>query len=240
MPLLISFAGALLLSSGFALAEYGRPLFERSGFRWKALSAGVAVAYVFIHVIPELHQHHQKMLESTMGKFFGSEKLTYFWALAGFVLFTGLGTVGLRLATDKPVVGHGTVQFRFQMAGFAVYMLLIGYLLVVREETSYLSLGLYVFTMALHVFMLDLHFSERFLNLYPTQGRVLLASSVISGSLLGTVEALPDVVTSGLFAFVVGGVVIMSANEEFRAGTGIQFAWFAGGACFYGVLLLLI
>jgi hypothetical protein len=126
------------------------------------------------------------------------------------------------------------------MAAWGVYMMLIGYLLLHRDDASILSLWLFVFAMGLHILMMDNQLVERFAEIYEPKGRMLLVSCLLLGWVLGTVDALPDSVTSRLFAFVVGGVVITSAHEESSFEESGRFGWFAGGAAAYATLLMLI
>src|SRR5262245_50538630 len=168
MPAEISFAAALALCSAFGLAHYARRFTLKIKRRWEALSAGVAVAYVFINVMPELEEHRRTVAESVVGTLLDAEKRIYLWALAGFVTFTGLSKLQY---TDAPRSDGQESLYRLEMAGFAVYMLLVGYLLVSRSDSSYLSMGLYVFAMALHAFMLDHELVEQFEGFYEPWGR---------------------------------------------------------------------
>ena len=115
------------------------------------------------------------------------------------------------------------------MAGWGIYMMLIGYLLLHREDHSMLSLWLFVLAMGLHILMMDNQLVERFKDLYEPRGRMLLVACLVVGWALGCADALPDSFTSRLFAFVVGGVVITSAHEELSFEEGGRFGWFVGG-----------
>jgi len=236
-PTAITLAGALLLSSAFPLARYFRPFTARIKHRWQALSAGVAVAYVFVNIIPELEVHRPIIAGSAMGALLDAEKRVYLWALAGFVTFVGLSR--LRYLTPSRALGASLVYWA-EMAGYSIYTLLLGYLLLHREDATLLSLELFVFAMGLHLFMLDNELAEQFEGGYEPRGRILLASFVLVGWVLGTADAFPDFLTSRLLAFVVGGVVITSANEELPVEEGGRFWWFVGGAAFYAMLLMLI
>lgn len=240
MPAAISFAGALLLSSAFALAHYCRRFTLRIKRRWQALSAGAAVAYVFVNVIPELEEHRPVVAGSAMVTFLNAEKRIYLWALAGFVTFAGLSTLRFRKGSDAPRSNGAGLVYWGEMTGHALYTLLIGYLLLHREDATLLSLGLFVFAMGLHLFMVDNDLAEKFESLYEPRGEILLASCVLVGWVSGLVDAFPDSFTSRLFAFVIGGVVITAAHEERPAKESLQFWWFAGGAAFYATLLMLI
>ena len=94
--------------------------------------------------------------------------------------------------------------------------------------------------MSLHVFMLDIEMADRFGMVYEPNGRAMLASCVLLGWTLGMIGALPNGLTSRLFAFLLGGVMIISAHEEVSAEAGRTFWWFVGGASVYACVLLLI
>jgi hypothetical protein len=240
MTATVSFCGILLLASAFAAARYGRRFTVKIHRRWEAISAGVAMAYVFVNVIPELEEHRPVVAGSVMGTLLDAEKRIYMWALAGFIAFAGLSRLRFveRASGPRPYAG-GTVYWG-AMTGYALYMLLIGYLLLHREDPSMLSLWLFVFAMGLHIFMVDNQLVEQFEGIYERRGRILLASCLLVGWALGIVNALPDSFTSRLFAFVVGGVAITSAHEELSVEERGRFWWFVGGAAFYATLLMLI
>ena len=218
------------------MARYFRRFTSRIKRRWQALSAGVAVAYVFVLIMPELVEHGQVIANSARGTFFKAEKQIYLWALAGFVFFAGMSRLQIRTGEAD----HADLVFCGEVAGYASYTLLIGYLLTHREDTTILSLALFVFAMLLHLFLVDTELAEKFQRRYEVWGRILLASGLFVGWVLGTFDAFPNSFTSRMFAFVVGGVVITAAHEEWPAEESNRFWWFAAGATSYSALLMLI
>ena len=90
MTAAISFCGILVLASAFAAAYVCHRFTVQIRHRWQALSAGVAMAYVFVSVMPELEEHRPIVAGSAMGTLLDAEKKIYLWALAGFVAFAGL------------------------------------------------------------------------------------------------------------------------------------------------------
>jgi len=240
MPEAVSFAGVALLVCAFVLSHYCRQFTVKIKRRWEALSAGVAVAYVFVNVIPELEEHRPIVAGSATGSVLDAEKRIYLWTLAGFVTFAGLSRLPAHMSPNRTRTVSAKLPFWSEMVGYSLYTLLIGYLLVHREDPSLLSLGLFVFAMGLHLFMVDIELVEQFARFYQSWGRILLMASVLVGWMLGIVDALPDSFTSRLFAFVVGAVVVMSASQELPAGESRQFWWFAGGAFCYATVLMLI
>jgi hypothetical protein len=228
-----NYYGILLLVGAFVAAHYCRRFTSQIKHRWQALSAGVAVAYVFVNIIPELEEHRPIVAGSAMGMGLDAEKRIYLWGLTGLIAFAGLSR--LRFAQRS----HGIV-FWGAMTGWGIYMLLIGYLLLHRENPSVSSLWLFIFAMGLHIFMLDNELMERFEGSYEPWGRMLLICCLLLGWEMGVVDALPENLTSRLFAFVAGGVIITSAHEELSVERSGHFAWFAFGAAAYAVVLMLI
>jgi hypothetical protein len=232
-----SFGGSLLLASAIVLSRYCRKFTLQIERRWRALSAGVVVAYVFVSIMPELEEHRPAVGESTLGMLLDTETRIYLWALAGFVAFAGLSRL-----QSLPVNGLQRAGWLYSgtMLGYALYVLLIGYLLVRRENTSALSLALYVFAIGLHLFMVDGELAEQFQHRYEFSGRWLLASCAILGWVLGIANAFADSITSRLFAVLAGGVLITAVHAEVRAEAGPRFWWFVGVSAIYATILMLI
>jgi hypothetical protein len=124
--------------------------------------------------------------------------------------------------------------------GYGLYVLLIGYLLVRREDASLLSLALYVFAIGLHLFMVDDEMAEQFQQRYEAGGRWLLVACVLLGWVLGIINAFADSITSRLFALLAGGVLITAVHAEAHAQEGPRFWWFVGGSAAYATILMLI
>jgi len=238
VPDLLTFAAALALAGAFPLARYCQRFTSRVKHTWQALSAGVAIAYVFIHVLPELEEHQRHSTASPVEALLHAEKHIYLWALAGFVLFAGLSR--LRSLQASANSGRARTSFWTIMAGYSSYCLLIGYVMVHRRDATDLTLGPFVFAMALHLFMVDSELTERYPALYGTPTRILLSGGLLLGWGLGVADALPISFTSRLFAFVAGGVVILAANEELPTREDGRFWWFVAGSVFYSALLLLL
>jgi hypothetical protein len=227
----------MLLAGAIVLSRYCRKFTLQIERRWRALSAGVVVAYVFVSVMPELEEHRPAVAESSVGTLLGVEKRIYLWALAGFVAFAGLSRL-----RSMPVGGFRRAGWLYSgtVVGYALYVLLIGYLLVLREDASVLSLALYVFAIGLHLFMVDSELAVKFQRRYESGGRWVLVGCALLGWALGIAGAFPDSVTSRLFAFLAGGVLITAVHAEVRAEEEPRFWWFVGGSAAYATILMLI
>lgn len=238
-PVPASSVGTVLLMSSFILSHHSRHLRQTVKRQWEALSAGVAVAYVFIGVIPELEEHRSTIAASAAGNVLDVEKRVYLYALAGFVAFVGLNQLKFHGGANPSTSARSAVTYWLEICGYSLYVLLISYLLVHREDPTLASLGLFVFAMGFHLFMIDSQLAQQLGVSYERWGRIILTLSVPLGWGLGIAAALPGSFTSRLFTFVLGGVVVHSAYEELPADAG-RFEWFLSGAFCYAILLMLV
>lgn len=206
--------------------------------RWLSGAGGVAVAYVFLHVLPELAAHGETLAGLAGGSLLAGEQIVYTVALAGLAAFYGLERAikqARRRGGDGAPAGP---VYRLHLASFAVYNALVGYLLVHREESGWVSLGLYALAMALHFVTTDFGLLEDHRQRWRRGGRWLLAAAVAAGWLLGAVTAVPEAGVALLFAFLAGGVVLNVLKEELPEERQSRFGAFAAGAAGYAALLL--
>lgn len=211
--------------------------------RWLSFAGGVAAAYIFLHVLPELTEHHRTLSESGLG---GPvrEHLVYLVALSGLVVFYGLeraikASRGDRRADDAEEPSQPGV-FWIHLASFALYNVLIGYLLVHREERGAWSLLIYGVAMALHFLTNDFGLRQDYRHRYDGLGRWVLVAAIAGGWILGLATAVPASAVGLLFAFLAGGVVMNVMKEELPEERKSRFLPFLAGAAVYAGLLLVI
>jgi hypothetical protein len=206
------------------------------------LAAGASLAYVFLDVLPELSVRHRELL-ATGGRVLHAEQGIYFLALVGFVVLYALDEMVLKARGQEDGAGERPDDrnpvFWVHIAGFALYGGIIGDALVSRGEGGTLQLWLYVAAMAFHLLVVSSALAREHGEAYRTRGRWVLAASVLAGWTVAVVAPLPEVAMARLFAFVAGGVIITSANEELPREKGGRFGWFVTGAGAYATLLML-
>lgn len=101
-----------------------------------------------------------------------------------------------------------------------------------------LALGAYVVAMALHLVAID---QELVADLGAAYGRTFrwgLPAGVVTGCSIGTSGWIPAAAFSRFYAFIAGGVVLLSAKAELPEGTGGRFSWFVLGAALTAAVLL--
>lgn len=210
---------------------------------WLSFAGGVSVAYVFVHLLPELAEHQETIGERARdsGLLGSAESHAYLIALLGLALFYGLErfarTAGGRREGDGKA-GTPLPVFWIHLGSFALYNVLIGYLLVHREEADLRGLIIYAVAMSLHFVVNDQGLRDQHGQTYHRYGRWLLAVAPVAGFLLGIGIEVSPLLLSALFAFLAGGVILNVLKEELPEERKSRFWAFAGGAALYSALLL--
>lgn len=208
--------------------------------RWLSFSGGVAVAYVFLHILPELSGHQQTFAEGLGVGEEAAETWVYLVAFVGLVLFYGLerAVKVSRKASERDRVESELLWLH--LLSFGLYNILVGYLLLHREEEGLWSLGIYTVAMSLHFVTSDYGLRQDQKDQYDRWGRWIIAGAVFLGWGLGLTASLPPIIIGFLFAFLAGGVVLNVLKEELPEERRSSFWPFALGGVFYATLLILV
>jgi hypothetical protein len=197
---------------------------------WLSLAGGTSVAYVFVHLLPEL----AALSRDTLG-----EAWIYSLALAGLVTFYALEKMVRR--SRRAGGGRSTDGgFWLHLGAFAVYNFLIGYLLdeQAREEGTG-GLVFYAVAMGVHFVVNDRALFRAHGHDYLARGRWLLAGAALAGWAAGLALEIPEAGLAGAFALLGGSVVLNVIKEELPEERESKLWAFALGAAVYAALLLL-
>ena len=207
--------------------------------RWLSLSGGVAVAYVFLHILPEIGSHGGLFARQTGLNEVFSEALVYSMSLAGLALFYGVERATLVATT--PVEGREAAPpgvFWLHIAATCVLVFIIGYLLNNREDPSRLGLALSFGALLLHFVTADYAASAHHPDLYRRRARWVLSAATLGGWALGVMVEVSELAIGCLFAFVGGGIVLITLKEELPAERESRLLPFLFGAALYTALVL--
>ncbi len=206
--------------------------------RWLSGASGVSVAYVFVHILPELNQHQMVLDRLKTGVISYLEHHVYIIALLGLIVFYGLEKMAKlsRQGRKGEVTSPGV--FWLHIASFSIYNALIGYLLLHREEPGITNLLLFSCAMALHFVVNDFGLREHHKYSYDRIGRWILAAAIIVGWVLGSATEIGKAAIAVLFAFLAGGIVLNVLKEELPEERDSSFWAFALGAGIYTSILL--
>jgi hypothetical protein len=217
-----------------------------------SFAGGVAVAYVFLHLIPELGRGSLELRE-LFGETAQPSALVelgiFVVALVGLVIFYGLERLARRSRVERagrmeggrPTRGAGSQRvFYVHLGAFALYNAVITYTLPLNYRTGVAFAVLFTVAMGLHFVLSDRGLEENYGELFDRwPPRLLLAAALAGGWLLAWLFAPTSSITvSLLIAFLAGGVLMNVFKEEIPSGRGGSFGWFMVGTTVYAVLLL--
>mgnify|MGYP005846738305 CR=1 FL=1 len=211
--------------------------------RWLSAAGGASVAYVFIHLLPELSRSQKDLEQSLPAVMRFLERHVYIAALLGAVVFYGLEHVVRQSRAERRETGGPDKSevgvFVLHIAAFSAYNVLIGYLLLHRFDRGAAGFLTFTAAFAVHLVVNDYGLLTDHKDHYSRHGRWVLAAAVMGGYLLGLEFTVDRAVTALALAFLVGGVILNVFREELPEERRSSFVAFAGGAVAYGVLLLL-
>lgn len=209
--------------------------------RWLSFASGLSVAYVFLHLLPEVAAG-QRVLRQTAVAGPGQVD-THLWlvTLLGLVVFYGLERAA-KTSRQRPSQargGQGTEPkvFWLHIVSFGLYNVLVGYLLMHRLEEGLGNLLMFWLAMALHFVVNDHGLRGHHRERYTRIGRWLLAAGVLVGYSVGLVVELRELTIALLIAFLGGGVVLNVLKEELPEERESRFVPFVVGAAAYAALL---
>ena len=208
-----------------------------------SFGAGAAVAFVFLHTLPELADAEAEVADilAPEGGFVPLGEIAIFLcALAGFLVFYGSEKMVRSHAgqASGPPVG----VYRLHLASFALFNLLLMFFVSeqARQGPSVFT-WVFVGAMALHYLLVDRSFEEHFATRFDRRGRFILIAAMLAGLLLaelagehhaGYVEAARG--------FVAGSVLLNVFRSEVSFSRQSSFVWFTVGVVTVTALLILV
>ena len=203
------------------------------------------MAYVFLHLIPELGRASKVFVEITANRSLPIPQYrVYVAALVGFVLSYGMEhmVAWSRLSgqREKPGYGIGDPVFVLHIGGFALYTGLISYLMVRGIEETPVPILVYGIAMSLHFLSTGRSLHHEHGSLYDSCVRWVLAGAALAGWGCGVLVQFPKPAVITVLGLVSGGVVMNSMIVELPGEKDGRFPAFCFGAAAYTALLFFV
>lgn len=237
--LLATGAAALLFSATFLVGARRHPFRAVIGDERNVVSfgGGMAAAYVFVNVMPELHDARQAFAASVSIRLRYEGMAIYYLSLVGFVAYYGLDHLrrSLRETGNRESTGK---SFWLHVGGFAVYVWLVAYQLVHNLKETTVSIALYTVAITFHFRGVDRALREEHGARYDRIGRFVLAAMCVAGWAAAQLAALPRDVLALSVAFISGAIIMNSLIMELPSEKDGRFLPFMAGGIVYGLILL--
>jgi hypothetical protein len=199
-------------------------------------AAGLSAAFVFLELLPQTRERADAVGEATGGILAAIEHRTFFIALLGLLAFYGLETLA-RSTTGRGLDATDDPAGLVQLAAFAGYYALIGYLLWAQAEGGVGDLVSFTAAVGIHFLVVDYGLRAHHPVTYRRVGRWALAGAVLLGWGVGARWTVPEAAVGLGIAFLAGGVMLITLKEELPEENEGRFWAFCAGALGYAALL---
>ncbi|WP_292465814.1 hypothetical protein [Methanolobus sp.] len=189
---------------------------------WLSFSGGVAVVYVFIHLIPELN----KITPSIR------DPLTFSIVAVGTITYFGVA----KFVKNSKQTSNSRTAFFLQMITLIPYFFTIGYFL--EHFSTLIALASYTIAAGLHLVAFGYDLKEDHKENYTHLVAFALSAVLLVGTATSFFYKLNELTLGVLLAFVTGGILLNSIKEEIPPENKSAFLPFVGGAFSIGILLL--
>lgn len=221
---------------GFKFVEMS----QISRSKWLSLGGGVSIAFVFVHILPELHNLQNEIKNKDILYFL--ENHLYLIALVGILFFYGVekGITSLKAknASNGEMAMEDTL-FYSHLGVFSVFNLLIGYYFHNELEVNGSSSVLTVLALGFHFLVNDYSLLQHHKDMYRNEGRWIMSAAVLVGWAFGTTFTIPKEIEAAFFAVVTGAIITNSFKEQLPEDKGNHFGFFLLGTVIFAVLHLL-
>lgn len=235
---------ALIATLFLVVAHYLSPWFANQlpnkGAGFTSLSSGVAVAYVFLHMLPNLVEYNKPMGELLIKNQWltpFTELIIYIFALIGFIIYYGLDIMAERHRQK----GHNdSCVYGLHLSMFGLYNFLITYTMSLRATASLTATILFTIAMALHFVLTDRKFCRFYTKRFNHTGRFLLIIALIAGWVSSVLfDPINVLIAAFMVAFLAGSVLLNVFREELPASNFANYYCFTTGVLIImGILLL--
>ena len=228
----------LVIASAHWLASKIATRPDREQVRWASFGGGAGIAYVFVHLLPELASHGQALSKAPGMETFAptpiTEALLFLIALAGIMVTYSLDV----LATHERQAGR--VAGSLHTLNFAAISYLYAYSLPSLISTGLAYGVLFTIAISAHVLLADRTMAARHPTIFRTRTRWLGTAALVLGLLhAALLHPVADLHLAIATAFLGGGLLMAVFREELPAVNRTRLGWLVAGTVSMASLLLL-
>ncbi|MDF1645475.1 MAG: hypothetical protein P1U61_00630 [Legionellaceae bacterium] len=236
----IAFAATLFLIVFHYLSPWFANHLPGRGRAFVSFSGGVAVAYVFLHMLPDLVEYNKPIGQFLLGHQWltpFTELWIYIAAFLGFLIYYGFDLLAERYRDEARDDG---LVYGLHLGMFCLYNFLITYTMSLRAQSSMTATFVFTIAMALHFVLTDRKFCRFYQIKFNHVGRFLLIFALWVGWLCSVIfDPVNVLVSAFMLAFLSGSVLLNVFREELPATGLTSYYWFSLGGVLVMFILLL-
>lgn len=228
-----SFIAVTLFSLVHLFASKGKKLDFGFQSRFLSVGSGIAIAYVFLDLLPKLSKN-EPVVEASIRRFFPYfVHHVYIMALFGFLLFYVIDR-----SRDR-ILGERTYYY-LSLGSYALFNMLVGYAVADKDNPEVKPLLLFSFAMSLHYFVNDYSLTKTLGKKYDHSAKYILIGALFFGWILGWLTDISAATVALFSAFIGGGVIMNVTRHELPLRHPNSLPAFLIATIIYSAILLMI
>ncbi len=242
---LLTLAGLIIMSLAHILSNRVRLLNTLKTHGWISFGAGASVAYVFVHIFPEIGVFQQQIGHAGHHQpvSFINQPL-YLAALGGLCFLYLLDTLEaeFRDETSNVLQIHKYYMPLFSLRGllYFLYNIMIAYIITQRPGEGLINITLISIALMLHFVVINNMSREIYGELFDRYIRWPAAGALVLGWILGVTVDLPEALTVTVFSLIGGMITYIALKSELsQIGHKAPFHFLAG-VLIYALVVLAI
>ncbi|MDG5787908.1 hypothetical protein QA612_10395 [Evansella sp. AB-P1] len=200
--------------------------------RWLSFSGGIAVSYVFVYVLPALHE--QQAVYGEEGSQLTMESELYFVGLIGVLVLFGIKKIADNAEQKTYRLSN---VFWVELGFFSIYNMLISYVVITSQVAGWQAV-FYSTAIGTHFLAVSYDLWSEDADRYRKVGRYLLAVAILIGWIVGLWITLPSLIVAIIFAFISGAMILNVLKEELPSKRKTHFPSFVLGSVSYTFIVI--
>ncbi|MCP3027676.1 hypothetical protein [Halobacillus sp. A5] len=196
-----------------------------------SISGGVAIAYVFVYLLPTLHERQDKL-----GGSLALDTEIYFLGLLGLLIYFAVYAFAETKAASR--LKEQTI-YMVQVSFFMVYTFIITYVVFASDVQRGESL-FYGMAISLHFIGLSYHLGKENYRLHKRRGRYMLAGATLIGALTGAFSPSASLIVDSMVAFSSGVMVFNVISKELPYEKNAHLPSFLIPSLVYALIMIVL
>ena len=243
---LVTLVGLMVMALAHIISNKDKLLEAFASHGLISFGAGASVAYVFIHIFPEIgvfqqqftgHSGHNQPVN------FINQPL-YLVSLGGLCLLYLMDTIeaGLRNERSNELQRHKYYMQLFSVRAilYILYNIVIAYIITQRPGEGIINITLIAIALMLHFIIVNIRAHEAYGKLFEKYIRWPAACGLLLGWILGITVKFPDAVIITAFSLIGGMITYIALKSELPQTKHKAPFHFLAGAVIYAVIVLAI
>ena len=242
---LVTLCGLIFLALGHIFIRKVQLHNIARSHKWLSFGAGASVAYVFVHVFPEIGIFQQKLQgyseHNNHGGFIAHH--LYLAALGGVFFLHFIDSLESRMREEEEILSRHKFFIPILITNLVLYFLynlMVSYIITHRQGEGILNIILITVGLMLHFVVINLNAIESYDKLYDKYVRWIASAGLLTGWILGVTTHINRVTGMTIFSFIGGIITYIALKNELGHTKSRAPFYFFTGAIIYTLILLAI